>query len=229
MSDVTLINRGPYILNRQLTQEASAFLEQEAVKTISLEKGTVVKDVVYENNKVSSLLLSNGKEIATDMVVWTMGVVSSSVCAQQAGLEHCNGALTTNEYLQTTNESIFAAGDVALVTHALTGQKLPSRTWPDAIRQGMIAAKNMVNAQSTVYGGIIPTVSTAVFGKKVMAAGLIESASSEALATTESDRSSGEFMYTVIQNQSVKGFIAIGKTLKVSHLRRSLLTGKPLG
>ncbi|KPJ82699.1 MAG: hypothetical protein AMS17_18875 [Spirochaetes bacterium DG_61] len=53
-----------------------------------------------------------------------------------------------NEFLQTENENVFAAGDVAVVPDSITGEKRRIEHWVEALRQGQHVARSMLGKKS---------------------------------------------------------------------------------
>ncbi len=66
---------------------------------------------VDENNEITHVILSNGEKIACDFVVVAAGVRPNIEFLKDSGLE-MERALTVNEYLQTSDQNVYGAGDV---------------------------------------------------------------------------------------------------------------------
>ena len=78
-----------------------------------------------------------------------------------------------NDFMRTSQPDIYAGGDLIEVTNTLTGNRLRSCMWPDAMQQGMYAALAMAG-QPKPYPGPAVIVSSAFFGLKFAQAGVLE-------------------------------------------------------
>jgi NADPH-dependent 2,4-dienoyl-CoA reductase/sulfur reductase-like enzyme len=85
-----------------------------------------------------------GREISTDLVVAGVGITPNISLAQSAGLKIGNG-IEVNEFLQTSNADVYAAGDVALFPEQVLGPRRIEH-WDNAVSQGKHAGRNMAGA-----------------------------------------------------------------------------------
>lgn len=95
------------------------------------------------------VITSAGAEVPADIVVVGIGAAPNDGLAASAGLEVSNGVLT-DEALRTSDQNIFAAGDVANSFHPLLGHRVRVEHWANALNGGPAAAKSMLG-QPVVY------------------------------------------------------------------------------
>ena len=90
-------------------------------KGVNLIIGNGVQSFADHGKKV---ILADGTEVATDMTILSIGVRPENELAKEAGLElGARGHIVVNEFLQTSNEDIYAVGDAIEVVDYINGQK----------------------------------------------------------------------------------------------------------
>eukprot|EP01155_Anaeramoeba_flamelloides_P049665 Anaeramoba_flamelloidesc41664_g2_i1.p1 GENE.c41664_g2_i1~~c41664_g2_i1.p1 ORF type:complete len:568 (-),score=46.75 c41664_g2_i1:80-1783(-) len=99
------------------------------------------------------LTLNNGEKLTTDILIMAIGVRPETKLAQEAGLEiGALGGISTNEYMQTSDPSIYAVGDAVEEKDFVTGEQTLVPLAGPANRQGRMAADNMLGRKETYQG-----------------------------------------------------------------------------
>jgi NADPH-dependent 2,4-dienoyl-CoA reductase/sulfur reductase-like enzyme len=89
------------------------------------------------------VITSGGAEIPADVLVVGIGAAPNEDLAARAGLEVGNGVLT-DAALRTSDENIFATGDVANSFNPLLGRRVRVEHWANALNGGPAAARSML-------------------------------------------------------------------------------------
>ncbi|WP_226037362.1 CoA-disulfide reductase [Aquibacillus saliphilus] len=172
-----LADRGIEVTIIEMANQIMAPIDFEMASILHthlLEKGV---RLVLENgvdsftNQGEKVILSDGTEIETDMTILSIGVRPENELAKTSGLELGErGGIIVNEYLQTSNEDIFAVGDAIEVVDYISGTKAMIPLAGPANRQGRIAANNMMG-KTDKYQGSLGTSIAKVFDLTVAATG----------------------------------------------------------
>ena len=124
------------------------------------------------DGKGVKVTFKNGQSIAADIVILSIGVRPETNLARAAGLTiGPAGGIAVNDYLQTSDESIYAIGDAIEYRHPITGKPWLNYLAGPANRQGRIAADNILGAEIP-YEGSIGTSIAKVFDMTVASTGL---------------------------------------------------------
>lgn len=132
------------VLDGQESHIVEHRLRQEG---ITLHHHAEVIEVQGRRGKVEGLRLLDGRTLHCDLVVYAIGIRPRLDLARQAGLAVDRGILV-NEYLQTNDADVFAAGDVAQVYDPLSGRSILDSLWTPARQQGYAAGLNMAGRQT---------------------------------------------------------------------------------
>ncbi|MFA0433807.1 FAD-dependent oxidoreductase [Vibrio cyclitrophicus] len=99
------------------------------------------------------LTLNNGETLTTDILIMAIGVRPETKLAQEAGLQlGAFGGIYTNEFMQTSDPSIYSVGDAIEDKDFVTGEQTLVPLAGPANRQGRMAADNMLGRQEAYQG-----------------------------------------------------------------------------
>lgn len=140
---------------------------------VSLILGDGVASFEHKGGK-TCITLNSGKELQTDMVLLSIGVRPNSELAREAGLK-LNGrdGILVDEMLRTSEESIYAVGDVIEVENYVLKEPAMIPLAGPANKQGRICADNIAGGQKK-YKGTLGTSAAQVFDLTAAAAGVNE-------------------------------------------------------
>jgi 3-phenylpropionate/trans-cinnamate dioxygenase ferredoxin reductase component len=140
--EVTMIDPGSVPLEHVLGTEAGGvYRDIHTDHGVQMLLGTGVES--FEGAEVvQRVRVSDGRAIDCDFVVVGVGATPNTELATGTGIAIENGIIT-DEFLQSTVDGVFAAGDVANARYPLFGQ-LRVEHWANALNQGPVAARNML-------------------------------------------------------------------------------------
>ncbi|MBQ8874456.1 MAG: FAD-dependent oxidoreductase, partial [Bacteroides sp.] len=141
-------------------------------KGVQLYLEQAVESFTRENGRLK-VHFRSGIKLETDLVLLSIGVKAQTSLAQEAGLKlgEMQG-IYVNEYLQTSDEAIYAVGDAIEFPHPITGKPWLNFLAGPANRQARIVADNMVFDNTKKYEGSIGTSIAKVFDMTVASTGL---------------------------------------------------------
>ena len=130
-----------YILDRQLDEyTASVYENKFKEKGVKFYPSASIQEIVLDNSKnVTGVAFSNGEVLDADKVIVATGVKPNADFLDGTGIEYDRGIII-DDMCQTTQKDIYAAGDVV-------GK---NAIWPLAVKQGIVAAYNMVGKDKKI-------------------------------------------------------------------------------
>lgn len=169
--DITIIEMGNQVL-APLDFPIAALVQQQIRSIgVDLRLNTPVAGFTNEAEQLK-VILKSGEAIDADLVILSIGVRPDTKLAVQAGLKiGAAKGIWVNEYLQTSDPSIYAVGDAIEFANPITGQSMNTYLAGPANKQGRICANNIVLGNHQKYGGSINTAIVKVFDMTVAAAG----------------------------------------------------------
>ncbi len=136
-------------LDTDMASQIHTLMQKHGVK---LYLNTAVSALVPQSD-VLAVQTADGKEIAADMVVLSIGVTPDTEIAKKAGIALGNkGSIKVNSRMETSLPDIYAVGDAVELSHFVTGQPAVIALAGPANKQGRIAADNICGGHSEFKG-----------------------------------------------------------------------------
>lgn len=198
--EVTLIDGLDRILNKYLDKPFTDVLEAELEKQgVTLALGENVQQFVADESGRVKTVVTPSQSFDADMVILCVGFKPNTTLIEGQLDTLPNGAIKVNEYMQTSNPDVYAAGDSAVVHYNPSGTQnyIPLAT--NAVRQGLLVGHNLTG-NNLAYRGTQGTSGLYLFGWTIGSTGVTkESAALNNLdveATLFEDNYRPEFMPT---------------------------------
>jgi nitrite reductase (NADH) large subunit len=215
---VMVVEFFPRLLPRQLdTDGAKRLQEMMEDMGFSFRLGAKTQEITGQD-RVSGVQLEGGEALSGSMVIISAGVRPNLQLAQTLGLELDKG-IQVNEHLRTSQENIYAAGDVAEY------KGMPYGIWPAAMEQGKIAGTNMAGEDLT-YSGTTMATSLKVVGIDLASAGNID-VENELEAKVLSNEN--VYQKVVLEDNRIVGCIMLGDTKGFNKVTRAMTGKKDVG
>lgn len=126
-----------------------------------------------KNGEGLTVRFKSGVKLDAGLVLLSIGVRPETRLASEAGLKIGEaGGIYVDEYLQTSDSSVYAVGDAVEFPHPLTGKPWLNYLAGPANRQARIVADNMVFGNKIKYEGSVGTSIAKVFDQTVASTGL---------------------------------------------------------
>jgi NAD(P)H-nitrite reductase large subunit len=135
-ANLTMIEMGDRIVPLQLDKYAANVYEERLRKEgVNFKFGVrAEKVIVDDNNNPVAIKLNTGEEVPCELVVACTGVRANVGFLKDSGVECDRFGLIINAKGETNVRDVYGAGDI-------TGR---NPIWPTAVKEGMIAANNML-------------------------------------------------------------------------------------
>lgn len=150
---VVLAEKENQLLPGWLDPEMASFVSREMeANRVEVRTGETVLGIEAGPSGTKHVLLSQG-EVEADLVILACGVRPNVELAERAGLAiGPTGAIQVDEYLRTSNQDIYAAGDCVENRHLISGRPVYMPLASTANKQGRVVGSNLAGLQETFPG-----------------------------------------------------------------------------
>ena len=154
--DLTVIEMEDRMVSRMMNEQCGGLITDWCVgKGVTVHTSARVSSIEpSKGDRALTVTLEGGATLPADLVIRATGGVPNTDFLAGSGVEIDNGVMV-DEYLQTNEPGVYAAGDVARGKDFSTGEYSVLAIQPTAAEHGRIAATNMVEERSSMHQGSV--------------------------------------------------------------------------
>ena len=159
---------------RNVLSEPESRLVEESLQRegMQIHHFTQLDRIAGRDGRVVAVETGDGTTIPCDLVAVAIGVRARIGLAQEAGLD-CGRGILVDDHLRSSDEHIFAAGDVAETLDEATGRRTMEVLWNSALAKGRVAGLNMATGPTHTYDKDVPLNITRLAGHKTTIIGAV--------------------------------------------------------
>ncbi len=146
--NVYILEMGSQLMGRIIPKNIS-----NLCKNIHEEKGnkiflnTTIKEII-KNESNYEVRLTNNETITVEVIIVGIGSFANTEIFDEKQIEINNG-LITNEYCETSQKHVFAAGDVSNFYHPFFNKNMRLESYQHAQNHGICAGRNLVGLKES--------------------------------------------------------------------------------
>ncbi len=216
----TVLELSHTLMPRQLDAYGSELMINILAREgIEVKKGVEIVKIEGDET-VTGLRNKDGEILPADLVLISIGIVPNSSLAEDAGLE-VNRGVVVNDRLQTSDDYIFAAGDVAEHRSRIYGH------WYASAEQGKIAGQNAAGAD-VVYNGTVPSSILKVTETELTSLGQFNKKHKDDVELISKSKEGNGYKKLVLRENRIIGAIIFGNNRLGSAIEMMMKKGMQL-
>jgi len=158
--EITIVEKMSHILpslDLEMAEIVATHLRDKGAKIITSDS---VKSFGGDTDRgVKNITTEHGKEITSDLVLLSIGVIPNVNLAKEAGVAiGSTGAIAVDDHMRTNLPGIYAAGDCAETRNIITGEVTWLPLGSIAQKQGRVAGENAAGGNATFPGVLGTTI-----------------------------------------------------------------------
>jgi len=198
---VTVLDRGPWPLNRQL-DEAAGMLVRRLLDHLGIQVVSGSPRAIVGPDKVRGVELEDGTVLEATLCLLAAGIKPNLELATEVGLATGRG-IKVDHLMRTSRPEVFAAGDAVEVEGHGFG------LWPAAIEQGRIAAINALGGHSR-FVPVMPPMRLKIAALDVLSAGVVNATADDEVEVCLEAPAENSYRKLVLRNGKVVGATLVG-------------------
>ena len=211
----TLLVRDGHFFGSLLEEQGGELMHENFMRLgIQVDYGDTVAriDAMPAGTEVTT---KNLKKISVDAIVVGIGMDRNLEYARVAGIILGEQGIKTNEFLETSEADIFAAGDVAEYYDSMSKSHRAVGNWTNAVLQGKRAGLNMTGNRRAFTS--IPSYSITNLGFQITALG---DTSNQEGAVVRMDKPHKQYERFFFKGDALAGAVLINRFRDKTHISR---------
>ena len=175
--EVTLVEMQEHCLGQAFSPDFAVLADENLrAAGVNVLTNNTVKELIGEDGKVQSVLLTSGEVIEADMVISAIGYKPNTDLAKRAGLHLTkNGTIRVDKFMRTDEEDVYAVGDCSQTFGFITGRTDNIMLASTATAEARILGYNLCKIGILrTFSGTLSVFSTELNGYAFASAGAIE-------------------------------------------------------
>jgi len=214
---VYVVEGSNHLLYKQVDEAAAALLADLGKKAnISFINQGRLNEILGDK-EVTDIKLGDGQTIPVEFVVFATGVRPNIDLVKNTSIQAARG-IVVDEYMQTSVNDIYAAGDIAEYNGQVYG------IWPVAIEQGKTAGLNMAE-QKTPYSEVIPSNYLKVFDVEIFSVGDLCKDGSPHTSIKSISKEDNIYRVVFFKDSIPVGAILFGDTKPATKISKAIKSG----
>jgi 3-phenylpropionate/trans-cinnamate dioxygenase ferredoxin reductase subunit len=145
--EVTVVETAELPLLGALGREAAeVFAKLHRDHGVDLRLKTSVEAITTDGGRATGLRLGDGSTVDADAVLVAVGASPNVDLAEQAGLQMAGSGVLVDASLKSSDDDVYAVGDIAAAAHPLFGTRIRTEHWANALKQPAVAVAGMLGS-----------------------------------------------------------------------------------
>ena len=224
--ETTWLIRGPYFLRRVLDPQGGELVDEIARHHgVQMVYGEEIERIEQSDGCLAGVVTNQGRQVQAEMLGAGLGMKMNVELLAGSGVE-VRGGVVTDQYLETNQPGIFAAGDLAEFFDVTIGRHNQMGTWGNAAGHGRVAALNMAG-QRVVYEDI-PMYSSSLFDSYIRVIGLTPESHGELETVERLDRENRSYQRLFFLENRLVGAVLIGEMRYRTRIFAAIRSKEPI-
>ena len=209
--EVYVIEMNNQLMGRIIPKKISNFCKKiHEINGNKIYLNTTIKKIISSKNSYE-IKLSNDKIIFVDLIILGIGSIANTELFKDKDIKIDNGIIT-NEYCETSQKDVYAAGDVSNFFHPFYNKNIRLESYQHAQNHGICAGKNIIGIKEAYNS--IPWMWSDQLNINIQLTGLCEDSDKIIQRGNNIDEGVIDFF---IKDNEIKGACGIGIKGKIGR------------